>query len=212
MRLSRSRPESTSRALSCWAVAGVLAIAAPLVSSCDFLDDMQSWNKKPLTGERKALFPEGVPGVATGVPADVVKGYRVPEGVVDPAAAAAEAAAAEPARPRPKPQAAKPPAAKPPAAPPAQQAAKPSAAPSAQQAATQPPSSAKPTKRQAAAKPSTSPPADPNAPPARQAAAPASASQQSNLPGATPLPWPTPQPAARPQAAWPGDPPATVAR
>ena len=33
-------------------------------------------NKKPLPGERKALFPEGVPGVSKGVPADLVKGNQ----------------------------------------------------------------------------------------------------------------------------------------
>jgi hypothetical protein len=32
--------------------------------------------KKPLPGERKALFPEGVPGVARGVPSDMVKGNQ----------------------------------------------------------------------------------------------------------------------------------------
>ena len=194
---SRVRAESMLRALSRWAVVGILAVAVPLVSGCDFLDDMQSWNKKPLTGDRKPVFPNGVPGVATGVPADVVKGYRAPEVQVDPVSAAAESAAAEPARPRPKPQTAKPPA-----------------APSVQQATAQSlqPPPAKPAKRQATAKPSSKPPpADPNAP-ARQAAAPASAAQSSGLPGAAPLPWPSAQPATRPQAAWPGDTPTTVAR
>ena len=32
--------------------------------------------KKPLPGERKAVFPEGVPGVAQGVPPELVKGYQ----------------------------------------------------------------------------------------------------------------------------------------
>jgi hypothetical protein len=199
---SRVRAESMLRALSRWAVVGILAVAVPLVSGCDFLDDMQSWNKKPLTGDRKPVFPNGVPGVATGVPADVVKGYRAPDVQVEPVSAAAESAAAEPARPRSKPQTAKPPA-----------------APSVQQATAQslqPPAPAKPAKRQATAKPSSKPPpADPNAP-ARQAAAPASAAQSSGLPGAAPLPWPSAQPstqpATRPQAAWPGDTPTTVAR
>src|SRR5579864_9042843 len=105
----RSQPKPMSRVLSRWAVAAALAGVAPLASGCDFLDDIQSWNKKPLTGERKPVFPDGVPGVATGVPADVVKGYRAPAVQLDPAAAAAEAAAAtaEPTRPRPKPQTAK---------------------------------------------------------------------------------------------------------
>ena len=34
--------------------------------------------KKPLPGERKALFPEGVPGVARGVPPEIVKGNQPP--------------------------------------------------------------------------------------------------------------------------------------
>ena len=30
--------------------------------------------KKPLPGERKAVFPEGVPGVPQGVPPEMVQG------------------------------------------------------------------------------------------------------------------------------------------
>ena len=33
-------------------------------------------NKKPLPGERKELFPGGVPGVSKGVPPDLVKGNQ----------------------------------------------------------------------------------------------------------------------------------------
>src|SRR5215212_9899855 len=39
--------------------------------------------KKPLPGERKALFPEGVPGVARGVPPEVVKGNQSLAGAED---------------------------------------------------------------------------------------------------------------------------------
>jgi hypothetical protein len=35
-------------------------------------------NKKPLPGERKPVFPDGVPGVTHGVPPDMVKGYQPP--------------------------------------------------------------------------------------------------------------------------------------
>src|SRR5262249_31092239 len=35
-------------------------------------------SKKKLKGERQAVFPEGVPGATTGVPADLVKGYQPP--------------------------------------------------------------------------------------------------------------------------------------
>ena len=50
----------------------------------DFLD-----TKKKLPGERKPVFPEGVPGLEQGVPKDLYKGSRVE----DPNAQAAAAAA-----------------------------------------------------------------------------------------------------------------------
>ena len=50
----------------------------------DFLD-----TKKKLPGERKAVFPEGVPGLEQGVPKDLYKGSR--QQVDDPAQAAAAA-------------------------------------------------------------------------------------------------------------------------
>ena len=50
--------------------------------SFDPLDKFQDWDimgsKKPLPGERRAVFPEGVPGVPQGVPPDMVKGYQPP--------------------------------------------------------------------------------------------------------------------------------------
>src|SRR5437764_4897285 len=55
--------------------------------------------KKALPGERRAVFPEGVPGVPQGVPPELVKGYQQ------------ESATATPAEPAPEP--AKKPAAKP---------------------------------------------------------------------------------------------------
>lgn len=50
----------------------------------DFLD-----TKKKLPGERKPVFPEGVPGLEQGVPKDLYKGAR--QQVDDPAQAAAAA-------------------------------------------------------------------------------------------------------------------------
>jgi hypothetical protein len=55
--------------------------------------------KKKLPGERKELFPEGVPGVPQGVPPELLKGNQA-------AAAAAETAA--PPEPAPPPKAEKP--------------------------------------------------------------------------------------------------------
>src|SRR5690348_16408047 len=44
----------------------------------DILDSMFANQKEPLKGERKALFPEGTPGVQQGVPPELVKGYQPP--------------------------------------------------------------------------------------------------------------------------------------
>ena len=82
----------------------------------DFLD-----TKKKLPGERKPVFPDGVPGLDQGVPKDLYKGAR-PQQVDDPNAQAAAAAAPPPAEPKSKrgakgKQAAAPAAAEPDAAP-----------------------------------------------------------------------------------------------
>jgi hypothetical protein len=112
-------------------LAAAVIVFAPLMSACsDVVDKFETLDlfdtKKKLSGERRPVFPEGVPGATSGVPAELVKGYQQPEsGPVDPAKAAAEAAAADHAKSKPKSQpkpqqtAAKPPpqrtAAKPPA-------------------------------------------------------------------------------------------------
>ena len=44
----------------------------------DLLDNVFSEQKKPLPGDRKALFPTGTPGVPQGVPPELVKGYQPP--------------------------------------------------------------------------------------------------------------------------------------
>ncbi len=73
------------------------------LSGCDSfdpLDKFQDWDimssKKPLPGERRPVFPEGVPGVPQGVPPDMVKGYQ------PPAEAPPPVIEAKPARPKPK--------------------------------------------------------------------------------------------------------------
>jgi hypothetical protein len=83
-----------------------LAGAAALVSGCsgsafdpDKLDFSLFDTKQKLPGERKDVFPGGVPGVTPGVPPELVKGYH------EPADAPPEQKAAE-AKPRPKPAAA----------------------------------------------------------------------------------------------------------
>ena len=92
-------------------LAAIVAATGPVLSACDSLDSFEIFDsKKKLTGDRKPVFPEGVPGVAPGVPPELVRGYHEPEGGgLDPAKAAA-VAAAEPAakpkklKPEPKPE------------------------------------------------------------------------------------------------------------
>ena len=76
-------------------------------ASDKFQDMMSDFNpfgtsKKPLPGERRAVFPEGVPGVQQGVPPELMKGRARAED-----AAAQPAPAPEPATPKPKKTAAK---------------------------------------------------------------------------------------------------------
>jgi hypothetical protein len=62
----------------------------------DFLD-----TKKKLPGERKAVFPDGVPGVEQGVPKEMYKGSAQQQ-IDQQNAAAAAASAAPPAEPKSK--------------------------------------------------------------------------------------------------------------
>jgi len=75
-------------------------------------------SKKKIPGDRAPMFPEGVPGVTSGVPAELMKGYQPPP---EKAADAGPDPAAEekPAKPKPKPR---PGLAHAPAAPPAARA------------------------------------------------------------------------------------------
>jgi hypothetical protein len=83
----------------------VVALASGMaLTGCDGFDpmdkfqdlDIMSTSKPKLTGERKPVFPTGVPGVPQGVPPDLVKGYQPP-------AEPAPAPLAE-AKPKPKPK------------------------------------------------------------------------------------------------------------
>ena len=66
--------------------------------------------KKKLKGERVPVFPEGVPGATSGVPADLMKGYQPPPESADADAAVPgptpppEAAEATKPKPKPKPK------------------------------------------------------------------------------------------------------------
>ena len=145
----------------------------------DFLD-----TKKKLPGERKPVFPEGVPGLEQGVPKDLYKGARQQQ-IDDPNAQAAVAPA--PQEPKSKGSAksrgrqAPAPVAAAPAAEPA--AAEPDAAPE-EEGGTAAAPPAPPPKR-IVRKRTTAPPPDK---PAAQSAAPAQSSQQSAAPFPAPMP------------------------
>jgi hypothetical protein len=69
------------RILTAVALAGSLVLGG--CGSFDPVDMFQDWDlfggsKRPLQGERRAVFPEGVPGVPQGVPPEMVKGYQPP--------------------------------------------------------------------------------------------------------------------------------------
>jgi len=97
-------------------IASLLA-SGIMLGGCSTFDPTEWFNtKKPLPGERKAMFPDGVPGVAQGVPPELVEGYRESE---PPPPQVAE----EKPKPKPKPRPQQ--AAAPRAAPPQQQQAAP---------------------------------------------------------------------------------------
>ena len=85
-------------------LASALALGL-LLSNCssfdptDIMDNLFASQKKPLPGERKALFPQGTPGVQQGLPPELVKGYQPP-----PVADASQDAQPAPEKPKPKPK------------------------------------------------------------------------------------------------------------
>ena len=83
------------------AAALVCGLALAGCESFDPLDklqdlDIMGTSKKPLVGDRRAVFPEGVPGVPQGVPPELVKGYQ------PPAEAPPPVVEAKPVKPKPK--------------------------------------------------------------------------------------------------------------
>jgi outer membrane biosynthesis protein TonB len=88
-------------------VASALSLGLPL-AGCESFDPTDLFSsdmfttKKKLQGDRKAVFPEGTPGVAQGVPQELIKGYEPPP---EPQPAEAAAPPEEPkAKPKPKPK------------------------------------------------------------------------------------------------------------
>ena len=100
-----------SRNVTAAALAFGLALAG--CDSFDPLDklselDIMGTSKKPLQGERRAVFDSGVPGVPQGVPPEMVKGYQPPAEAPPPVIEAKPEKKAKPkkvaAKPRPQPQ------------------------------------------------------------------------------------------------------------
>lgn len=96
-------------------VSGLLLAGCESMGNFDPLDklqelDIMGTSKTPLRGERRPVFPEGVPGVAQGVPPDLVKGYQPPAEAPPPVIEAKPAkpkpkkTAAAPRKPRPQPE------------------------------------------------------------------------------------------------------------
>jgi hypothetical protein len=83
-------------------IASVLALGLTL-SGCESFELPVDWfnNKKPLPGERRSVFPEGVPGVPQGVPAELQQGYQPPS---EPPPQAAEVEQKPKPKPKPKPR------------------------------------------------------------------------------------------------------------
>jgi hypothetical protein len=142
-------------------VAACLAFALSGCETSDMIDKMQAtvqdWNpfgvtKTPLKGERRELFPQGVPGVQQGIPPEYAKGAQTipdpntpPEIALAPQEPEKKDEAAEKPKPKPKKHAARPKPAAPAPAPrqakrkpaPEQPAAAEQAAPAAPQPAPQ---------------------------------------------------------------------------
>jgi hypothetical protein len=156
----------------------------------DFLD-----TKKKLPGERKPVFPDGVPGLEQGVPKELYKGSRQ-EQIDQQNAEAAAAAAPPPEEPKSKG------ASKSKAKGSKQAPAAASTAPAAEPAAAADPDAAgapgedgapavvppAPKPKKIARKRTTAPPPDQPAEPATQSAAPAQSTQQSAAPFPAPMP------------------------
>lgn len=79
----------------------VLALALPALAGCadfdaDKLDIFGLNEKKKLPGDRKPVFPEGVPGVTQGIPQEFIRGNQQPADTVQAIPAEPEKPAAKP--------------------------------------------------------------------------------------------------------------------
>lgn len=85
-------------------LAGLVALGPVLAGCADFdLDKLDVFGlneKKKLPGDRRPLFPEGVPGVTQGIPPEFIKGSQPPPDAAQtpPAGQDAQAPATAPAK------------------------------------------------------------------------------------------------------------------
>lgn len=148
----------------------------------DFLD-----TKKKLPGDRKPVFPEGVPGLEQGVPKDMYKGAQQQQDAPAVAALPAEPPPAEPAKSSKSAKGKK-------TRQPAATAAAPAEAPAGEvdgeaQPEAAPAPAAAPPKHKIVRKRTTAPPPDQQ--PAQQPAQSAQTTQQQQMQGAFPAPMPS---------------------
>ena len=163
------RPQRLIAATVLIALSGALAGCGSMgnFDPSDLLDFLDT--KKKLPGDRKPVFPEGVPGLEQGVPKDLYRGARQKDDPNAQAAAAAPPPVEEPKSKRGAKAKGKPAAA----------AADPDAAPEEEGGTAAAPPAPKPAR--ITRKRTTAPPPD-------QSAAPAQSSQQSASPFPAPMP------------------------
>lgn len=165
------------------ALSGAVAGCSSSISSFDPMDMLDFIDtKKKLPGERKPVFPDGVPGMEQGVPKSLYKGASQQEIDQQNAQAAAAAAAAQPAQDAKSKRAAKSKSNQP-----ATASADPAATPEEDATVAAPPA---PKPKKIVRQRTTAPPADQpaDAQPAGQPAQPAQQTQQSAAPFPAPLP------------------------
>src|SRR5581483_1774968 len=151
----------------------------------EIFDNDMFETKKKLTGDRQPIFPGGVPGTTTGVPADLVKGYKPPPDTDADAVAPAYVGGTPPpdrskpvaeAKPKPKPR------------------------PKPRVATTGAPAASQPTRINIGAKSATPP---------QSSSAPWPAPQQA--PQSAQTAWPAPPAGQSSQTVWPAPPPTGTA-
>jgi len=75
-----------------------VALAGLGLGACEQIADLVPDSKRPLPGERKLLFPDGVPGVTQGVPPEMIR--RTPQAQDSSSAASSQQSDADAAQPQ----------------------------------------------------------------------------------------------------------------